>query len=259
MIPGPEEWTIVFSKNSTSWGSYFYDAAEDALRVKVKPKAQRVHPLADLRVHRPAAGPGHRGPEVGEARGAVDDHRRRACPTSTSPTCAASCAPRRASPGRGGSRRRRFCLDKKVNLKEALTWAQNAVSLPFIGQENFATLRTLADAAGGQRARRRVRRDAAEGARAPDRRACSTCTSYGRQLLTRGEKEKALKVFELNAREHPNVWPVNVGLARGYAAVGRTEDALKYAKLALAQAPDEVNRKSLEKIIQDLETATPAK
>jgi len=37
MIPGPEEWTVIFSKNSTSWGSFFYTAAEDALRVKVKP------------------------------------------------------------------------------------------------------------------------------------------------------------------------------------------------------------------------------
>ena len=32
----PNESTLVFSKNSTSWGSYFYDEKEDALRVKVK-------------------------------------------------------------------------------------------------------------------------------------------------------------------------------------------------------------------------------
>ena len=37
MIAEPEEWTIIFSNNSTAWGSYSYDAAEDALRVKVKP------------------------------------------------------------------------------------------------------------------------------------------------------------------------------------------------------------------------------
>jgi Protein of unknown function (DUF2911) len=33
----PEECTLIFSKNSTSWGNFFYDPAEDALRVKVKP------------------------------------------------------------------------------------------------------------------------------------------------------------------------------------------------------------------------------
>ena len=29
--------TVIFSKNSTSWGSFFYESKEDALRVTVKP------------------------------------------------------------------------------------------------------------------------------------------------------------------------------------------------------------------------------
>lgn len=37
MIPGKEEWIIIFSKNYTSWGSFTYDSNEDALRVNVKP------------------------------------------------------------------------------------------------------------------------------------------------------------------------------------------------------------------------------
>ena len=45
-----------------------------------------------------------------------------------------------------------------------------------------------------------------------------------------------------------NMW----GLARGYAAVGKYQDALKYAKLALPQAPDEQNRKSIEGSIPKL-------
>jgi len=38
LIADPNEWTAIFSKNSTSWGSFFYNAAEDQLRVKVKPE-----------------------------------------------------------------------------------------------------------------------------------------------------------------------------------------------------------------------------
>lgn len=38
MIPELDEWTIIFSSNSTSWGSFFYDQADDVLRVKVKPQ-----------------------------------------------------------------------------------------------------------------------------------------------------------------------------------------------------------------------------
>src|SRR5258708_32331149 len=43
MSPTADEWTIIFSKNSTSWGSFTYDQAEDALRVTVKPKAADLH------------------------------------------------------------------------------------------------------------------------------------------------------------------------------------------------------------------------
>src|SRR4029079_15198782 len=35
----PNECTLIFSKNSTAWGSFFYDPKEDALQVKVKPVA----------------------------------------------------------------------------------------------------------------------------------------------------------------------------------------------------------------------------
>ena len=39
MIPGESSWIVIFSKNSTSWGSFTYEKAEDALRVTVKPHA----------------------------------------------------------------------------------------------------------------------------------------------------------------------------------------------------------------------------
>jgi hypothetical protein len=37
-IPGKDEWTIIFNKTANQWGSFSYDAAQDALRVKVKPE-----------------------------------------------------------------------------------------------------------------------------------------------------------------------------------------------------------------------------
>src|SRR5579871_2935493 len=39
MIPGEKEWTVIFSKMSTAWGSFSYDPKEDALRVTVTPQA----------------------------------------------------------------------------------------------------------------------------------------------------------------------------------------------------------------------------
>lgn len=256
-IPGPDEWTVIFSRNSTSWGSFFYRAAEDQLRVTVKPAASEYHhwltyEFTDRGLDKATAAMKWELLEVPwtitvpDATDLYVDNLRREL---------------RTSPGfswQGWEQAARFCLERKTNLKEALAWAQNAVSLQYIGQENFTTLRTLADlqAANGMA----VDADSTM-AKALEHPTAGVMDlhQYGRQLLGRGEKEKALKVFELNAKRHPNVWPVNVGLARGYAAVGRTQDALKYAKLAVAQAPDEENRKNLEKIVADLEAAKPTK
>src|SRR5947209_16771579 len=38
MIPTEKDWTVIFSKNATSWGSFTYDQAEAALRVTVHPQ-----------------------------------------------------------------------------------------------------------------------------------------------------------------------------------------------------------------------------
>jgi hypothetical protein len=37
MIPSEKEWTIIFSKNNSAWGSFAYKQEEDALRVTVTP------------------------------------------------------------------------------------------------------------------------------------------------------------------------------------------------------------------------------
>lgn len=39
MIPGKEEWVVIFSKVNDAWGSFSYDESQDALRVTVKPEA----------------------------------------------------------------------------------------------------------------------------------------------------------------------------------------------------------------------------
>ena len=257
MIPGQDEWTVIFSKNSTSWGSFTYNAAEDALRVKVKPKkCEYNHWLTYEFIERlPDRATVALKWEYLEVPWVITVE------NSTDLYVENLRRELRNAPGfnwEGWQEAAKFCLDQKINLKEGLGWAQNAVSLPYIGQENFNTLQTLADlqAANGM---------AAE-ADATMQKALDHPTArpidlhqYGRQLLAAGEKDKALKVFELNAKKHPNAWPVNVGLARGYAAVGRTKDALKYAKMAVQQAPDELNKKNLQKMVEDLEAGRPVK
>jgi len=138
------------------------------------------------------------------------------------------------------------------DAKEGLAWAKVAASPRFPGQVNFTTLSTLADlqAANGLDAEAKKTREAALNhvtATAVD------LHQYARQLLSLGKKEDAMAVWQLNATRHPNEWPVNVGLARGNSALGHYDEALKYAKLALTQAPDEMNRAALSEGIRKLE------
>jgi Protein of unknown function (DUF2911) len=37
VIPGKEDWTVIFNKTAEQWGSFRYDAKQDALRVKTRP------------------------------------------------------------------------------------------------------------------------------------------------------------------------------------------------------------------------------
>jgi hypothetical protein len=251
MIPGQDEWTIIFSKNSTSWGSYFYDAKEDALRVKAKPqKSEYNHWLTYDFVERT--------PSKATVALRWESLMLPFSITVENPNQLYIDAIRkelRSTPGfthENWQQAAQFCLDKKINLPEGLTWAQIAVSGAGIGRETFGTLKTLSllQEANGQvaDAQKTMQRAMEHPTAGP-----LDLHMYGRQLQGQGKNAEALKIFELNAKKHPNVWPVNVGLARGHAATGNNKEALKFAKMALAQAPDDVNKKSLQSMIEKLE------
>jgi DUF2911 family protein len=249
-IPGQEEWTIVFSKNHTSWGSFFYDAKEDALRVKAKPEKSEYHEwltyeFTDRQTDHATAALKWEDLQLPFTI-AVDD--------IADVYVGIISQELRNSPGfswQNWNAAAQYSLTSKRNLDQGLQWAEQAAHLPGIGQENFTTLTTLADL---QAANNKV-----EDSRKTMDRALNLPTAtpveihlYGRSLLNQKKNEEAMKVFELNAKRFPNQWPVHVGLARGHAALGHQKEALAEARLALAQAPNEANRKSLEALIQQL-------
>ncbi len=250
MIPGQDEWTVIFSKNSTSWGSFYYDAKEDALRVTTKAARSDYHEWLtyEFTDRQPA-----------QATVALKWEELQVPLTISVDDIAAVhlAAVRNELRNDTGFSWQSWLNAAQYALgvqrpKDALEFAEAAVSRRFIGQENFQTLNMLATAqeASGLAAESKATREKAMNH--------PTATvldlhGYGRQLLAQGKKAEALRIWELNAKRNPNAWPVNVGLARGYSAAGRYKDALKYAKLALAQAPDELNRKSLEAGIKKLE------
>jgi len=145
-----------------------------------------------------------------------------------------------------------YCLQNNKNLEEALEWADNAISLPFIGQENFQTLSTKAAALGA------LGRSEEAGevlSKAIDHPTATAPQIHGaaRQILVQGNAQKAMEVFRANAERNPGVWPTDFGLARGYSALGQYEKALEHAKIALERAPNQPNKNALVAFISMLE------
>ena len=130
-----------------------------------------------------------------------------------------------------------FCAQNKINLEEALMWADSAISQPFYGREMFITLKTKAQvlsAMGREQEAEAVMQKAIKHptASVPD------VHQYGRSLLQAGKKEKALEVFKLNRQLHPDdKFTTYAGLARGYTAVGDKKNAIKNWEIAIKNLP----------------------
>jgi tetratricopeptide (TPR) repeat protein len=249
-IADPQEWTVIFSKNYTSWGSFFYDAKEDALRVKAKPAKSEYHEdltyeFRDRKLDHATAVLRWEDLELPIAI---------TVPNTTDLYVENMARELRSTAGfgwQGWSAAVQYCLQNKTHPDLALIWAKRAVD-PNIGQENFDTLAVLAEAedANGH----------AEEAKKDRERAIHHATAtpfglhaYGRQLIGMKKTAEAMQVFEANAKLHPETWPVHVGLARGHAALGHRKEAIAEARLGLPQAPNEASRKNLEQLIDQLE------
>lgn len=233
---GPYTW--IFSKNSSSWGSYFYDPKEDALRVDVTPEDA---PYKEWLTY------GFEDRLPASAKAYLRWEKKRIPFTVQVPNVNEIYVnimreELRSSTGfkqENWITAAQFCAQNKINLEEALTWVDMSVSNPFIGVENFTThqTRSMIFSALGRSAEANAEMDKA--IKDPSA-TVQNIHMYGRSLLNAGQKEKAMEVFKFNAQKNPqDKFTPNVGLARGYTALGDTKNALKYWDLALKNIPND--------------------
>jgi len=243
MLPAENEWTVIFSKNSTSWGSFTYDKAEDALRVTVKPQATEMHEaltydfddpkgdsvVATLRWEKVAI-PFKVAVNVNQV---MDDSLHRqlrglAQYTWMSWNDAAN-----------------YLLASKSNLDEALKYADKSID----NEDRFdneITKSQVLTALG--------RKDDAQ---ATEDKALAMATSlqihmYARGLQGQGQQDKAFQIFRTNAQKHPDQWFIHSGLARISCGQGDYANAAKEMKLALAAAPAD-QKTYIEGLVKRLE------
>ncbi len=243
--------TVIFSKNHEAWGSYFYDPAEDALRVDVTTNEV---PHTELLTYS--------FDEVG-ANSAVASLKweKKQIPFTIETDVTANVMAEirqqlQTSPGfnrQTWEQAAGYALNNRGNLDEALGWVNAAIEGQFFSQKNFNNLSLKAQILErqGKTAEAKAVMD-----EAMPMGTVLEIHSYGRQLIAQGKKDQALEVFKWNAKEHKNTWPVDFGLARGYSAVGNYKTALKHLKIAEGRAPDPLNKNAIEGYITQLEAGT---
>ncbi len=233
-------WTWIFSNNSTGWGSYQYDPKDDALRVPVTPQSA---PYTEFLTY----GFDERRPASSVAFLQWENKRvpfKIEVPNVNDLYAAEMRRELQGWPGFKYQNWRiaaQFCASHKVNLDEALVWADKAIHEPFKGpsrgREDTSTLTTKAAVlrAMGRESEADAVIDRALHLPETD---VLPIHFYAETLLAAGRKDRALQLFQANSRLHPEetFWTY-LGLAEGYTATGDRSDAIKNWEIALANVP----------------------
>jgi tetratricopeptide (TPR) repeat protein len=245
MIPNPDSCTVIFSKTNTGWGSYSYDQKDDALRVDVKPRA------------------------LAESKEALEYEFEDLKPTSTAVTLkweklgipftvSVNDAEqtlqniRNQMKGAGQfawqapDQAAQFCLTKKIDLDEALRWADLSIQ----NEERFENLSTKADilkALNRQDEAKTIWNKALEKAQP------AQLYTYGRQLQNQKKGTEAIDIFKEVAKRFPNGVYGDLAEARVKSAAGDFTGALNDAKQAQAAAPSDGQKQAIQGLIDRLQ------
>ncbi len=243
MIPGENQWTVIFSKDSKDWGSFSYKQEDDALRVNVKPQPAEAYnalsydfddvkadsTVVTMRWDKVAV------PFKVEVK--VND--------------LVTASIRRQIHGLNQyywevwDDAAGYFLANKINLDEALKDEDQSIQSEE-RYDNLLNKSKILEAMG--------RKQDAEAFRtkALDKASALQLYFYGRQLQGDKKQEEAMAIFRSTAKKFPDYWTSHMAMARVYSAQGDFENAVKEVKLSLAGAPDS-NKANLENYVKRLQ------
>ncbi len=245
MIPGENQWTVIFSKMSTAWGSFSYKQDEDALRVTVKPQTADFHDALtyDFDDVKPDS--------------AVITLRweKVAVPFKVAVNLNDTVEASIHQQLRGLNQYyweswddvATYYLTNKINLDQALKDEDQSIKVE-ARFDNLITKSKILEAMGRKDDATVARNEALEKASAQQ------LYFYGRQLQGEKKQEEAFAIFRSNAKKFPDYWTSHVGMARVYSGQGDFDKAVKEMQSALAGTPDDANRANLEKYMKRLQS-----
>jgi tetratricopeptide (TPR) repeat protein len=237
----PDSVLLILSNQSDAWGSFYYDDKDDALRVKLKPVAL--------------------DKSVEWLKYEFIEHREKYCVVAMMweklmlpfkievdvdnivlNRLREQVISQKGFFSSSMLQAAQYCLNKNINLEEALAWSQRAVT-GFGGQKSYVSLRNLATAY--EKLNRLPQADSVMN-EALSMANVNQYTAYGRTLIAQKRTDKAVEVLLASQKKNGDVFAVNNGLMFGYSAKADYKKALIAAEKAIAQASNDAAKKTLE-------------
>ncbi len=234
---------VILSKDSRSWGSYWYNAKQDALRTKIQ---LRDIPHTELLTY----DFNNLTKTTGEL---VLNWEKKQFPVkiefAVDDIVLANAVEELKGPTgfnwQGYNSAANYALQNKVNLDKALGWIDEAIAQ----NSNFTTLNTksgIFKEMGKAEDAEKMKKDAIAIANENE------LNLYGYQLLNNGQHDKAIEIFILNTQRYPksaNTWD---SLGEGYATKGDKKNAIINFKKSLSLNPPANVKANSEKFLKQL-------
>ncbi|HET8922650.1 MAG TPA: DUF2911 domain-containing protein [Candidatus Acidoferrum sp.] len=242
-IPDKDQWTIIFSKNSTSWGSFSYDEKEDALRVTVKPHPAESTELVTYVFEE--VKPDSAAATLRWEKLAVPFH----VSVDNKAVVLRSIKNELRSVGgftwAGYDEAANWCLDNNYNLEEALKWEDTSIQ----NEERFENWETKSRVLDAM-----ARKDDAAKALATALNKANAVQLYvyARGIQRQGNAKRAFELFPQVPKKDPNHWISHLALSRISSNTGDFTTAAKEMTLAINGAPD-ANKAFLQPLLKRLE------
>lgn len=243
MIPNGDNWTVIFSKTNTGWGSYSYKQEEDALRVNVKPRTLNESEEAlefefeDLAAN--SATVTMKWEKVAVPfKIAVTDQ-------TTFENIAGQMKGRAQFTWQAPDEAATFCLQHNLNLEQGLKWSDLSIQ----NEERFDNLSTKVDLL---RALHKDDEANKTWAKAMEKADAAQLYGYGRRQMNAKKAEEGLNILKEVAKKWPNELYGHLAQARLKSSTGDFAGAADEMKKAQDLAP-EAQKVGLQPLIERLQ------
>ncbi|MBI3139820.1 MAG: DUF2911 domain-containing protein [Sphingobacteriales bacterium] len=248
MAMGKDTVTIIFSRQTEAWGSFYYKPEYDVVRVRVKPL-----PLEKSVEWLKYEFTGH---EEGKCVLAMQ-WERLSVPFTIEVDVNNIVVARLREELTGAKgflsannlQASAFCFDKGINMEEALNWAQRAVTGRPFAQSGFDSYQNLAYGYGKLNRLSQADSVMDEGLSIAN---INQYLGYNKALIAAKRSDRAVKIMLAAKVKYGDVYAVNNGLSYAYAAKGDYTRAIEFASKALEQAGSVQSKTTISANIEKL-------